>query len=97
MSIKTIKCHLIRAVWEFDDVSVFPLTYGYEIRDILFDLDAAGVIADLEDIGAINYNPEHEEAWSITVTVNNVEPCGAVTCDFFQGDCYNVDFKECNA
>lgn len=47
MSIKTIKCHLIRQVWDFDNVSVFPLTYGYEIRNILFDLDAAGAISDL--------------------------------------------------
>ena len=60
------------------------------------DLDAAATINDLSDIGAIQFNPDHKECWSVTITVNNVEPCGAVLCDFWQGDCYNVELRVCN-
>lgn len=74
-----------------------PTTYNFQVRDILFDLDAADTIADLYDIGAIQFNPDHEKSWSVTVTVNNIEPCGAVVCDYWQGDCYNVELREYNA
>ena len=60
----------------------------------MFDLDAAYTISDLEDIGAIQYNTENLDCWSVVVTVNGVEPCGAVICDFWQGDCYNIDLRE---
>jgi hypothetical protein len=96
MAIKTIKTESIRVIWEQDDISVLPSTYNFQVRDVLFDLDAAATINDLADIGAIQFNPEHEECWSVTITVNNVEPCGAVLCDFWQGDCYNVELKEYN-
>ena len=84
-------------VWEQGDISVLPLVYNYQVRDILFDLDAAQVSTDLEDIGAVRYHPDYEDCWAVTVTVNNVEPCGSVTCEFWQGDCYNVDLNEYNA
>ena len=77
-------------------MTAFPTMYRYEIRDVLFDLDAAELISDLEDIGAIQFNPVEQHAWSVTITVNGVEPCGAVICDFWEGDCYNVDFREYN-
>lgn len=67
------------------------------MRDVLFDLDAAKIVEDLIDISAIQFNPERDESWSVTITVNNVEPCGAVLCDFWQGDCYNVELWEYNA
>lgn len=97
MAIKTIQSDVLRVVWENDDLSILPTTYNRTVRDILFDLDAAQVCTDLEDIGAVKYHPTFEHCWSITVTVNNVEPCGAITCDFWQGDCYNVDLREYNA
>jgi hypothetical protein len=97
MSIKTIQSDALKQIWEQDNLSVLPNTYRYQVRDILFDLDAAYTVSDLEDIGAIQYNPDNRECWSVTVTVNNVEPCGAVVCDFWQGDCYNIDLREYEA
>lgn len=97
MSIKTIKHELLRIVWEHDDLSVLPSLFSYEVRDVLFDLDAANKISDLEDIGVIQYNPDEKDAWSVTITVNRVEPCAAITCDFWSGDCYNVNLREYNA
>lgn len=94
MSIKTIQSVALKGIWERDDISVLPNTYRYQVRDILFDLDAAYTISDLEDIGAIQYKPENLDCWSVAVTVNGVEPCGAVVCDFWQGDCYNIDLRE---
>jgi len=96
VSIKTIKHESLKIVWECDDLSVLPSLYAYEVRDVLFDLDAAQKVSDLEDIGAIQYNPDEEDAWSVTITVNRVEPCGAITCDFWAGDCYNVNLREYN-
>lgn len=97
MAIKTIKSEKIRAIWERDDLSVLPSTYNFEVRDVLFDLDGAQTVDDLIDISAIRFNPDHDESWSVTITVNNVEPCGAVLCDFWQGNCYNVELREYNA
>lgn len=94
MTIKTIRSEKLRIIWEHDDLSVLPNTHRYQVRDILFDLDAAHRIEDLEDIGATQFDPEHSECWSVTITVNNVEPCGAITCQFWQGDCYNIDLRE---
>lgn len=97
MTIKTIRSEVLRIVWELDDLSVLPSMYNFQVRDILFDLDAAQNVTDLVDIGAIQYHPEHHHCWSVTITVNNVEPCGAIICDFWQGDCYNVELREYNA
>ncbi|MGJ8691489.1 MAG: hypothetical protein ACSHW0_03335 [Thalassotalea sp.] len=96
MSIKTIKSDKLKIVWQTGNNGVLPIGYRHQVVDILFDIDAAHVPEDLEDLGAIQYNPDHEQAWSVTITVNNTEPCGAVTCDFWQGDCYNVDLREYN-
>ena len=97
MAIKTIKSDKIRAIWERDDLFVLPSTYNFEVRDVLFDLDAAKTVEDLIDISTIRFNPDRDESWSVTITVNNVEHCGAVLCDFWQGDCYNVELREYNA
>lgn len=99
MTIKTIKTESIRVIWEQDDISVLPSTYNFQVRqvrDVLFDLDAATTINDLSDIGSIQFNPDHQDCWSVTITVDNTEPCGAVLCDFWQGDCYNVELREYN-
>ena len=96
MAIRTIKSEIIRIIWEQDDISVLPATYNFQVRDILFDLDAAVTINDLFDIGAIQYHLDKKDYWSVTITVNNIEPCGAVLCDFWQGDCYNIELKEYN-
>ncbi|HBY38565.1 hypothetical protein [Marisediminitalea sp.] len=96
MSIKTIIDRRLKEVWVNDDLSVFPSLYNFEIRTVLFDLDAADVITDLHDIGAVQFNPDDKRAYSVTITVNNIEPCGAVICDFWDGNCYNIDFREYN-
>lgn len=93
MTIKSIRSKELRCIWENDDLSVLPSLYSFEVRDVMFDLDAAQVVDDLLDIGAIQYHADSKESWSVTITVNNVEPCGAVICDFWRGDCYNVDLR----
>lgn len=97
MVIKTIKSNKLRLIWEHDDISVLPVSYGFSVRDTLLDLDGASSIDDMTDVGAVQFHPDHKECWSVTITVNNVEPCAAVICDFWQGDCYNVDLREYNA
>lgn len=94
MTIKTIQTESLRVIWEDDDLTVLPTTYNYLVRDILFDLDAACKWEDLEDLGAIQFDPHHPECWSVTVTVNSVEPCGAIVCHFWQGNCYNLTLRE---
>jgi len=97
MAIKTIQSEKLRQIWECDNLLVLPNTHRYQVRDVLFDLDAAFTVDDLNDIGAVQFNPEHKECWSVTITVNNVEPCAAVVCDFWQGDCYNLELREYDA
>ncbi|SET58904.1 hypothetical protein [Thalassotalea agarivorans] len=97
MAIKTITSDKLQKVWMLNDLSVLPFTYAHQVLNILFDLDAAYNVDDLADIGAVQYLSEDETSWAVTITVNNVEPCGAITCIFWQGDCYNVDIKEYNA
>jgi hypothetical protein len=93
MVIKTIASYKLRSGWERDDWEAFPTIYRFRVRDVLYDLDAATVPDDLFDLGAKPHS-EVEDAWYVTVTVNNVEPCGALSCIFYQGDCYDLDFKE---
>ena len=40
----------------------FSFTLYFEIRAVLFDLDAADVITDLHDIGAVQFNPDDKRA-----------------------------------
>jgi hypothetical protein len=94
VAIVSIHSTKLRSIWELDDLTVLPNTYRYQVRDILFDIDAAHKVSDLLDIGAVQYDPDHKDCWSVTITVNSVEPCGAVTCQFWEGDCYNVDLRE---
>lgn len=81
-------------MWQSDDDEWLPVAYRHKVWDALFDLDAASQVSDLTDIGAIK--AEGSALWYITVTVNNVEPCGAVTCFFNDGDCFNLDYREYN-
>ena len=54
----------------------------------------ASHVSDLLDSGAVS--PEGSALWYVTITVNNVEPCGAVTCYFNDGDCFSLDYREYN-
>jgi hypothetical protein len=94
MAIKTIQSESLRRIWVNDYLSCLPNTYRYQVRDILFDLDAACKIEDLEDISAVQYDPDNQDCWSVSITVNSVEPCGAVVCQFWQDDCYNLELRE---
>ena len=81
-------------MWQSDDDEWLPVAYRHKVWDALFDLDAASQVSDLIDIGAIK--AEGSALWYVTVTVNNVEPCGAVTCFFSEGDCFSLDYREYN-
>ena len=81
-------------MWLSDYDGWLVLAYRHEVWNALFDLDAASQISDLLDIGAVR--SEESELWYVTITVNSVEPCGAVTCYFNDGDCFSLDYREYN-
>ncbi len=92
MAIKKFASPMLGDFWRTNK-SDLPNTYKWSILGILEDLDAAAEVKDLEDIGAKEHS-SYSEGWYITITVNNVEPCGVITCIFYDGNCYDVNFKE---
>jgi hypothetical protein len=93
--IVNFKSEVLACLWTTGDISVLPSTYVYDIIEILDLLDASETILDIEKIGEDfkieEYKPLH---WAVTVTVNNIEYIGSVTCYFHQNKMFDVDFKQ---
>ncbi|WP_395345040.1 hypothetical protein PN836_009525 [Ningiella sp. W23] len=71
-----------------------PSTYAYEVISILDFLDASERISDLELLGGFKIEQFASDYWSVTVTVNGVEPIGSVTCLYKSGNALDVDLHE---
>lgn len=84
----------LEQLWVEGDVTLLPHIYVYEVVEILTFLDAAEKVTDVELLGGFKideYKPDH---WAVTITVNNVEPIGSITCLYSNGNAHHVDLNE---
>ena len=92
--IKSFKSEVLQDLWMTGDTSLLSGLYVFQVVDILDLLDDVFQIEDLEQLGGfqvIEYLPGH---WSVTVTVNNIESIGSVTCRYHKGNAYDVELRE---
>tara|TARA_R110002167_G_scaffold366451_1_gene597532 strand:+ start:16101 stop:16388 length:288 start_codon:yes stop_codon:yes gene_type:complete len=94
--IVSFKSSVLEQLWIEGDVTLLPSTYTYEVIDILTILDASERITDVELLGGFNIDEYKTNNWAVTVTVNNVEPVGSITCLFSNGNAHDVDLNEYN-
>ena len=92
--INSFKSKVLQQLWQSGDVTLLPNTYVYQVVEILDDLDDAASVKDLELLGGFEISQSTPGFWAVTVTVNNVEPIGSVTCLFSKGNVYDVDLNE---
>lgn len=93
--IVNFKSTKLELLWTTGDVSLLPQSLVYEVIDILDELDDAVCKADLENLGAYQFDKlSQPDAWAVTYTVNNVEPVGSITCVFKLGDIFDVDINQ---
>lgn len=95
--IVNFKSTLLEQLWVDDDLTLLPSTYVYKVVEILTILDGSEKITDVELLGGFKIdNHIKPNKSAVTVTVNNVEPIGSVTCLYCDGSAYDVDLKEYN-
>ncbi len=85
---------VLEKLWVTGDVSLLPPIYVYEVIEILDLLDSAERITDLGLLGGfqvVEYKPLN---WTVTITVNSVEPIGSITCYYEQNRAHDVDLNE---
>ncbi|WP_333607172.1 hypothetical protein [Arsukibacterium sp.] len=92
--IQSFKSAVLQQLWLSGDVTLLPNTYVYQVIAILDDLDDAASVKDFELLGGFEFSLHSPGYWAVTVTVNNVEPIGSVTCYFTAGQVYDVDLNE---
>lgn len=94
--IVSFKSPVLEQLWTTGDVTLLPSIYVYEVIDILDLMDASEKITDLELLGGFKIDEYKPDNWAVTVTVNNVEPIGSVTCLFSNNNAHDVDLNEYN-
>ncbi|QCZ95546.1 hypothetical protein [Salinimonas iocasae] len=92
--IVSFKSSVLQEFFESGDVTLLPSAYVYEVAEVLEYLDAAIQITDLELLGGFTIYEYQPDNWSVTVTVNSVEPVGSVTCMFMNSNAYDVDLNQ---
>lgn len=92
----SFKSTVLEQLWTSGDTSLLPSVYVHEVIDILDLLDASEKITDLELLGGFKLNEYKPDNWAVTVTVNNVEPVGSITCLFYKNDAHEVDLNQFN-
>ena len=92
--IVSFKSEVLQELWTTGDVTLLPSTYVYDVIEILDLLDASESINDLDLLGGFKIEEYKIDNWSVTVTVNSVEPIGSVTCYYKQGNAYDVNLNE---
>lgn len=92
--IVNFKSAVLELLWVEGDVTLLPSTYVYEVVEILMILDAFEKITDVELLGGFKIDEYKPNNWAVTVTVNNVEPIGNLTCLYSDGSAYDVDLNE---
>ncbi len=94
--IVNFKSNVLEQLWVEGDVTLLPNTYVFEVIEILTILNASEAITDVELLGGFTINEYKANNWAVTVTVNNVEPIGSVTCLYSDGNAHDVDLNEYN-
>ena len=94
--IVSFKSSVLQTLWTTGDNTLLPSTYVYEVAEILDLLDASEEITDLVLLGGFKIDEYEPKNWAVTVTVNNIEPIGSVTCLFSNRNAYDVDLNEFN-
>jgi len=92
--IVSFKSDLLKELWTTGDVTLLPSTYVYDVIEILDLLDASQTITDLELLGGFKIDEYMPSNWSVTVTVNSIEPIGSVTCYYTKSKAFDVDLNE---
>ena len=92
----SFKSSVLEQLWTTGDVTLLPSLYVYQVVDILDLIDASERITDLELLGGFTINEYKAKHWAVTVTVNNVEPIGSITCYFSNGKAHDVELNEYN-
>lgn len=92
--IVNFKSAILEQLWTTGDMTLLPNTYAYEVAEILTLLHAACSIIDLELLGGFTFDQAKPNDWAVTITVNNVEPIGSITCRFINGNAHDVDLNE---
>lgn len=92
--IVNFKSQVLELLWTQGDITILPNTYVYEVIDILTFLDAAEQITDIELLGGFKIDEYQPNNWAVTITVNNVEPIGSITCLYHNGKAHDVDLNE---
>lgn len=92
--IQSFKSTVLQQLWQSGDITLLPNTYVYQVVEILDYLDDAASVKDLELLGGFEISQHTPGYWTITVTVNNVEPIGSVTCLFSNANVYDVGLNE---
>lgn len=92
--IVSFKSKILHELWTTGDIALLPSAYVYDVIEILDLLDASESITDLELLGGFKIDEYQPSNWSVTVTVNSVEPVGSVTCYYKQSKAYDVDLNE---
>jgi hypothetical protein len=85
---------VLQKIWTTGDVTLLPNTYVYDVIEIMNLLDVSQVITDLEIIGGYQLQEYKTDSWSVTITMNSIEPIGSITCFFSNGNAHDVDLKE---
>ncbi|WP_299082485.1 hypothetical protein [uncultured Paraglaciecola sp.] len=94
LMIVSFKSKKLETLWMTGDLTLLPSTYAWEVAEILDLLNAVTVVKDLELLGGFILDEYKPNQWAVTVTVNNVEPIGSVTCHYFDGRASEVDLNE---
>ena len=94
--IVSFKSSVLEALWCSGELSVLPTMYVYQVVEILDLMDSSEKISDLSLLGGFKIEEYEPHTWAVTVTVNNIEPIGSVTCVFKNNDAHDVDFNEFN-
>ena len=92
--IKNFKSNLLKDMWITGNTSLLPVTYSYEVADILTWIDSAEAIEDIELLGGFQVVEYQPSIHAVTITVNNVEPIGSVTFLYEDSNAYDVDLNE---
>lgn len=90
--IRSFKSNKLRIFFEQGDSSAIEFE-GFaliEVADILFDLNDLNF--SFEDFQKVWHVHFYDSFYSVSVTVNGVEPCGSISFNFKNSEIFEVDY-----
>lgn len=92
--IVSFESNILERLWVTGNVTLLPSAYVYEVIEVLDLLDASEQITDLELLGGFKISRVKPDFWAVTITVNNIEPVGSITCIFSNNNAYDVNLNQ---